>query len=164
MDKENESVTPFSTVEILKDYRSTHREDMIPCMQRVQDEAGYMSESSIALIAEHFNLPATKVYGIATFYDYFSFHPMDGKKVSICHGTACHMQGASRVTQEAQKVVQQLEQKSRQRFLIHQCECQGACNAGPIVQIDEDIFTEVTTAKVQQIFNKAAGKGGHHEA
>jgi NADH-quinone oxidoreductase subunit E len=163
VDKENESGTPFSVAEVLKLFRRNHREDLIPCMQRIQDQAGYMSEPTIAMIAEHFDLPATKVYGIATFYDYFTFHPLEGEMVKICHGTACHMQGASRVEQEARKVTQQLEQKSRVRFLFKQCECQGACNAGPILQINEEIFTQVKPETVQQLFYKAIGKGLHHE-
>jgi len=163
VDKENKSCTPFSVAEHLKLFRRNHREDLIPCMQRIQDEEGYMSEAAIALIAEHFDLPATKVYGIATFYDYFTFHPMEGEMVRICHGTACHMQGSFRVEQEARKVAQQLEQKSRQRFLFRQCECQGACNAGPIMQINEEIFTQVKPEKVQHLFQKATGKGGQHE-
>jgi NADH-quinone oxidoreductase subunit E len=148
--------------ELLQHYRQNHREDLIPCMQEVQDHLGYMSEESIAAIGEYFGLPATKVYGIATFYDYFTFAPVIGDVIRVCNGTSCHMQGAGQLMREAEKAAQQLSTKTRTRFTVKRCECQGACSAGPIVHINEQTFTRVKAEDISNLIRRSTekGKGG----
>jgi NADH-quinone oxidoreductase subunit E len=148
--------------EILQRYRNNHREDLIPCMQEVQDQMGYMSEESIAAIGEYFGLPATKVYGIATFYDYFTFAPVTGDVVKICNGTSCHMQGSGQILREAVKASQQLSSKTRSRFVVKRCECQGACSAGPVVHINNQTFTKVKASDIGNLIRKSIQqeKGG----
>lgn len=146
---------------ILDRFRSDHREDLIPCMQAVQDELGYISEDSIAAIGGYFGLPATKVYGIATFYDYFSFHPRQGELIRICNGTSCHMHGSGKLLKEVEKAAQQLSQKSRTRIVVKQCECQGACSAGPIMQVNDVMITKAHVAEVRSYIQRGiATEGG----
>ncbi|MFO7723282.1 MAG: NAD(P)H-dependent oxidoreductase subunit E [Bacteroidales bacterium] len=148
--------------EILQHYRHNHREDLIPCMQEIQDKKGYMSEDSIAAIGEYFGLPATKVYGIATFYDYFTFTPVTGDVIRVCNGTSCHMQGSGQVMQEAKKAAQQLSSKTRSRFTVNQCECQGACSVGPVVYINDQTFRRVKPEDINTMIRRATAqeKGG----
>ena len=145
--------------EIIEQYRQNHREDLIPCMQHIQDKLGYMSEEAISAIGKYFGLPSTKVYGIATFYDYFSFSPVSGDVVRICNGTSCHMLGSGKLRQEAEKFSHSTANKSRKRLNIRLCECQGACSAGPVFQVNEKVFTRVKPEDVKQLISQASEEG-----
>jgi NADH-quinone oxidoreductase subunit E len=121
-----------------------------------------MSEESIAAIGNYFGLPATKVYGIATFYDYFTFYPRQGELIRICNGTSCHMHGSGKLAREVEKAVQQIGQKSRTRITVKHCECQGACDAGPIMQVNDVVITRANPAEVRSYIQRgiAAELGG----
>lgn len=128
-------------------------------MQNFQDTKGYMSEESIAAIGEYFGIPATKVYGIATFFDYFTFSPVTGDVIRICNGTSCHMQGAGKLIKETDKIIQQITSKTRNKLNIKLCECQGACNSGPIMQVNNNTFTKVRPEDVKQHIERSTGSG-----
>jgi len=145
---------------IVRRFRSDHREDLIPCMQAIQDEQGHMSEESIAAIGRYFGLPATKVYGIATFYDYFTFTPRQGELIRICNGTSCHMHGSGKLAREVEKAAQQIGQKNRTRITVKLCECQGACNAGPIMQINDVIITRAIPSEVRNYIQRGISVEG----
>ena len=74
--------------EILSHYREGSHEDLIPILQDVQDEEGFLSEDAIILIGRFLQMSTTKIYGMATFYDRFRFYPVAG---FICaYATALH--------------------------------------------------------------------------
>lgn len=140
--------------EILNRYRQNHREDLISCMQEFQDKQGYISENAIISISKHFNLPATKVYGIATFYDHFTFLPVPEHTIKICNGTSCHMLGSARLINETEKIISQSASNLRSRLLFKECECQGICSSGPIIQIDNKSYSEVKPEMVKKLIEQ----------
>lgn len=146
--------------EILQHYRPNHREDLIPCMQEIQDAEGYMSQDSMASIAGYFGIPASKVFGLASFYEYFTFAPVRGDLVKICDGTSCHMQGAGKLIREAEKAIQQLESKSKNKLTLRICECQGACSLGPVMQVNGQSFTHVKPEEVKATIERSTDKRG----
>ncbi len=145
--------------EILEKYQKYDRKDLIPCMQHIQDQFGHINEEAITALSRYFGLPANKVYGIATFYDYFTFIPVSGDVVKICNGTSCHMQGSGKLLKEAEKVAQQISSTTRNRLTIKTCECQGACSAGPIMEVNGRIFTRVKLEEVKQTISRTVGTG-----
>ena len=80
--------------EILKEYPNAGRDSLIPILQDVQDQCGYLSREAIARIGKHLRLPASKIYGVATFYNQFRFTPLGRYHVQLCRGTACHVKGS----------------------------------------------------------------------
>ena len=69
-------------------------EELIPSLQAVQNEFGYVSEVSMEEIAHFAKIPQSKVYGVATFYSQFRFTPVGKTHISVCRGTACHVRGS----------------------------------------------------------------------
>lgn len=151
--------------DILKQFRPDHREDLIPCMQAVQDREGYIGKDQMVAIGNYFGIPAIKVFGLATFYDYFSFAPLSGDVVKICNGTSCHMMGAGKLTSEAEKIRQAGVGKGRSRYTLKVCECQGACSAGPVMQINDKSFTRVRQEDIRNHIERHIGsrRGGLDE-
>ena len=82
---------------VLKKHPRAGRDALIPILQEVQEEQGYLSREAVADISKHLNLPATKIYGVATFYNQFRFQPKGKYHFMVCRGTACHVKGSSRV-------------------------------------------------------------------
>ncbi len=79
---------------ILRKYKQGRREHLIPLLQEIQADSGFLSEEAIVKVGSHLGLSTTKIYGLATFYDQFRFIPSGKIHIKICHGTSCFMNGS----------------------------------------------------------------------
>jgi NADH-quinone oxidoreductase subunit E len=82
---------------ILEGHPDAGRDHLIPILQEVQAEEGYLSKASIMRVGLALDLPASKIFGVATFYNMFRFQPRGKFHVMVCRGTACHVKGSKRV-------------------------------------------------------------------
>ena len=97
--KENRMKTKVKSSEkkiqtILDKYAGSNRDSLIVLLQDIQDAAGYLSKDVMVAVANQLNVPVNKVYGVASFYNQFRFHPIGRYHISICRGTACHVKGS----------------------------------------------------------------------
>jgi NADH-quinone oxidoreductase subunit E len=76
---------------ILEKYPDASRDSLIPILQEFQETYGYLSRDAVVAIGQHLRLPASKIYGVATFYNQFRFQPLGKNHVQVCRGTACHV-------------------------------------------------------------------------
>ena len=90
---------------LLQKFPNPGRESLIPILQEVQDEFGYLSEDAIKKIGTALDLPASKIYGLSTFYNQFRFTPRGKYHIQVCNGTCCHMEGAGRILNEITKML-----------------------------------------------------------
>ena len=81
------------------------QEEIIPILQKVQEAYTYLPEDSMDQIARFIHVPASRVFGVATFYAQFRFTPTGKNIVSICRGTACHVRGAPAILEETTDVL-----------------------------------------------------------
>ncbi|MHC4779376.1 MAG: NADH-quinone oxidoreductase subunit NuoE family protein, partial [Planctomycetota bacterium] len=79
--------------EILAEFEATE-DQLIPILQKVQEELGYLSDESMFRIARYAKIPESRVFGVASFYEQFRFTPIGRTHISVCRGTACHVKGA----------------------------------------------------------------------
>lgn len=141
---------------VLKQYPEGKREDLIACMQSAQDQIGCINEAAIKEISEHFKIAGSKVYSLASFYDYFSFEPKGKIHVKICNGTACHLQGANHLAKEAEKhcANENKKLKKGQRVSVQTTECMGTCSKGPLVSINDKLFTNVESTQIDNLIKQ----------
>jgi NADH-quinone oxidoreductase E subunit len=149
-----------SVESVLKHYPRAGRDALIPILQEVQEEQGYLSRESVTLISRHLKLPASKIYGVATFYNQFRFLPRGKYHFMVCRGTACHVKGSSRVLETAQK---QLKLKPGQTtrdklFSLEVVACMGACGLSPVVNLNGEFYARVTPQKLAKIINECREK------
>src|SRR6056297_3040210 len=90
---------------ILKEFPNINRDSLIPILQKIQDEYGYLSEESINAIGKYLDLPTIKVYGLATFYNQFRFTPPGKYHIRVCDGTGCHLEGSGKTLKEIEKIL-----------------------------------------------------------
>ena len=130
---------------ILQAFPSGHREALIPLLQAVQEEFGYLPQDALRAIARHLGLPAAKVFGVATFYNQFRLKPVGTHTVRVCRGTACHVRGSKQLLDAVADYlgVQPGETTEDGEFTLETVACIGACSIAPVVMVDDDFHGAV---------------------
>ncbi|WP_068346624.1 NADH-quinone oxidoreductase subunit NuoE family protein [Kosmotoga arenicorallina] len=130
---------------------------LINVLHRAQELFGYLSEETQQYVAEKLNLPLSQVYGVVTFYNFFSTKPKGKHQVKVCLGTACYVKGADRVLERLKEELGvELDEPTKDgNFSIHAVRCLGACSMAPVVLVGErDFYGKVTPDEVSKIINK----------
>lgn len=130
---------------VLAKYRG-NKGALIPVLQEVQSELGYLSQDSLKAIAEGLAIPLSQVYGVATFYTQFRLKPIGQHLVRVCHGTACHVGGAEKVSAaiEAGLGVKDGETTADGKFTVESVACLGCCSLAPVMMVDNETFGRLT--------------------
>jgi NADH-quinone oxidoreductase subunit E len=141
--------------EIINRYKAGSRESLLPLLQDIQIEFGYLNEESILRVGQHIKLPSSKVYGIATFYDQFRFVQKGKFHIKVCRGTSCHMHSSLSLLREVERVLNLKEgQTSRDgRFSLEAVSCMGACGSAPVLNVNGEFKTAVAIQDIAQIIN-----------
>lgn len=140
---------------ILSKYPDAGRESLIPILQEVQDDLGYISRESVVEIGRHLNLPTSKIYGVTTFYNQFRFHPKGKYHVMICRGTACHVKGSVDILAALTKSLK-IEPGQTTRdglFSLEIVACIGACGLAPVISVNGEFYSGVTPDKAGKIIS-----------
>jgi NADH-quinone oxidoreductase subunit E len=128
---------------------------LIPILQSVQARLGYISSQAVCEIAQTLRLTESQVYGVASFYAQFRFTPPARHGICVCLGTACHVRGGERLMETLQRELGAATGTSTSdgRFDLDRVACLGCCALSPVVKIDSDIYSSVTTMKLKRIVN-----------
>lgn len=145
---------------ILEKHAGSQRDNLIPIMESIQDELGYISEDAIVKLSRFLGLPASKIYGVATFYDYFHFEPKPKFSIKICNGTACHVLGSKSVLEELKTELNiSPGQVTRDGvFGIETVSCIGACGSAPVLMINGKHYTNLTSFGLKEIIEDCKKK------
>lgn len=149
---------------ILARHSGASRDALIPILQDIQDACGYLSREAVTSVGRRLNLPASKIYGVATFYNQFRFQPKGKYHFMICRGTACHVKGSAKVLD---MVVKELDirpgQTSRDGlFSLETVACMGACGLSPVVNVNGEFHAKVTVRKLSQMIADIRQKESSH--
>jgi len=141
---------------IFRKYKNGRREDLIPLLQEIQAENGYLSEESIVRVGGHLGLSTTKIFGLATFYDQFRFIPSGKIHLKICHGTSCFMNGSQAIIE---KIKEELKispgQTTRNgNFSFDIVTCLGGCYHGPVLMVNGEYQIHISAEQVPALLKK----------
>ena len=141
--------------DIINRYKAGSRESLLPLLQDIQIEFGYLNEEAILKVGQYIKLPSSKVYGIATFYDQFRFVQKGKFHIKVCRGTSCHMYGSLSILREVERVLNLKEgQTSRDgRFSLEAVSCMGACGSAPVLNVNGEFKTAIEIHDITQIIN-----------
>lgn len=131
--------------QLCKKFPNRQREDLIPMLQAIQDEFGYLSDALIRELGDYLAISVNKIYGVATFYDNFRFGPVGRYHIRLCHGTACHASGGATILQELEKLlkIKSGETDKEGLFSLEVVSCIGACGLAPLIEINEAYYTRL---------------------
>ncbi|MBI9053754.1 MAG: NAD(P)H-dependent oxidoreductase subunit E [Bacteroidales bacterium] len=138
---------------ILEKYPFVQRDNIIPILQDIQKNYGFLSEESIIKVGKYLNMPTSKIYGLATFYNQFRFEAKAKYHIRICNGTSCHINSNLIIINEIKKRLG-IENGGITKdglFSLEETTCMGACGLGPVMAINERYYTEVNVNKIPEI-------------
>ena len=146
-------------IQELKDVCKTFNNDkgeLINVLHKAQSLFGYLPAELQEIIAKELNCSVAHVYGVVTFYSYFTMLPKGKHPVSICLGTACYVRGAEKVLEEfkRQLKIQVGETTPDGKFSLSCLRCVGACGLAPAMMIDNTVYKQVNVNKLESIISK----------
>ena len=131
-------------------------DELIPILQKVQHEYGYLSDSAMSETAEFTGVPSSRIYAVATFYAQFRFTPIGRNHITVCRGTACHVRGAPRILYEIEKTLGITDGETTEdlEYSLETVACIGACGLSPCIMINKKVKAKLTPRKVAELFTE----------
>jgi NADH:ubiquinone oxidoreductase subunit E len=141
--------------EIIADHKG-RPEDLIMVLHKAQSLFGYLPKRVQQMVAEGLGLSLSEVYGVVTFYSFFSTAPKGRNSVKVCLGTACYVRGGQRTLARVEgdlkvKVGGTTEDR---RYSVDVVRCIGACGLAPAILVNDDVYGRVKTTKVMEILDR----------
>ena len=127
------------------------RKNLLPMLQMIQEQHAYLSSDALQMVADALELAVCEVYGVATFYNQFRFHPPGKHHMKVCLGTACHVRGGDIILEnfERKLEIRHGETTPDREFSIERVACVGCCALAPVVIVDETAHGHVAPSKVE---------------
>lgn len=138
--------------EIIKSYKGKPGA-LIPVLEQVQDVCGYLPMALQLRVAKGLTLPVANVYGVVTFYSFFTMVPRGKHVIRVCLGTACYVRGGQRILEEVSNNLGIVpgECTADRNFSLETVRCLGACGLAPVVVIDEDTHGQMKPSKLGSV-------------
>ena len=131
------------------------REHLISILQEVQEEYGYLSRDSINRISAYLNLPSSKIFGVATFYNQFKLNAPGRIQVAMCRGTACHVKGSLNLLDTCRQLlgIEVGETTKDGLFSLETVACLGCCSIAPAMMVNGKFFGRLDKQKVEYLID-----------
>ena len=147
------SAEGFKTLEAFINQFEDKESALIKVLYEAQHIFGYLSKEVMLFVGEKLNIPASKIYGVVSFYSYFTTEPKGRCQIKVCMGTACFVCGAEKIVRELE---QQLDLSVGQttpdrKFSLEELRCVGACGLAPVVLANDKVYNKVTVDDVAKI-------------
>ena len=126
---------------------------LISILHKAQELYGYLSQEVMNEIAKEMDIPTAHIWGVATFYHYFSLKPKGKHAISVCLGTACYVKGVEEIlnTIRGELKIDFGQTSEDNLFTLQEARCLGACGLAPVIMIDDKIYGSLNPKKVIEI-------------
>jgi NADH-quinone oxidoreductase subunit E len=151
-----------SVDQILGSHDELTPDQLIPLLQQIQTEQGFLPESALVRVASTLHIPVSRVYGVATFYNQFRFAPLGEHVIEVCRGTACHVKQSLTIAQHVKRKLKLREDGNSRdnKFSMLTVACLGACSIAPVIKLDGEFYGHLTVDKLDRLLDElAAGNG-----
>ena len=150
--------TVVKQVEEICDKHGNKPGELINVLHECQHLHGYLPEEMQRIIARKLGVPASKVYGVVTFYSFFTMTPKGKHPISVCLGTACYVRGSERLLEEIKRIlgIEVGETTPDGKFSLDCLRCVGACGLAPVVMVGEHVFGRLDPKDVKKILDEVA--------
>lgn len=150
----------FKELDEFIDAMPSTKGELIRVLHHAQKTYGYLPQELQVHIAKKLNIPTSKVFGVVSFYSFFTMEPKGEFDVAICMGTACYVRGADKVLNEFKKElgIEVGGTTSDGKFSLTALRCVGACGLAPVVLVNGKVYGRVTEAEVKGILDEYRNK------
>ena len=127
--------------------------ELIPLLQEIQEAYGYLPASVVMAASERTGIAASRIYGVATFYEQFHLEPHGRHTIKCCRGTACHVKSGREIIQAICRMLKVEEGGTTEdmRFTFETVACLGTCFLAPVLMVNNDYYGHLTPNKVRDI-------------
>lgn len=161
MEKVKEKATfSMAVIDAITHKHNVQRGAIISILQELQDTYGYIPKPAMQRIAENTGVPASEIFGIVTFYAQFRLEPQGENVIKVCHGTACHLNGAEKVSESVCKCTGTKEGETSLdgRFTVESVACLGCCSLAPAIMINGEVHARLSHEKITKLVNELGEK------
>lgn len=137
---------------ILADYKQNEG-NIITILQSVEETFGYIPEKAVNWFSKKLDIPASRFYGIATFYAQFHLKPKGKNVITVCRGTACHVKGSERLLNRLFiefDIPLGADTSDDLKFTVEKVNCVGACGIAPVIILNRKIHGKMTLDKLMK--------------
>ena len=130
---------------------------LIPMLQAVQNELGYLSKDTMKFVADFMQIPAAEIFGVATFYSMFRLKPQGKHIIRVCKGTACHVSDADGIKAALVEALMLPEGENTtpdMLFTLMEVACLGCCSLAPVIMIDDTTYGKLVPEAIPAILEK----------
>ncbi len=140
---------------IISEYQN-QRWGLIPLLQKVQEELGYIPGETLEPIADALQLSPSQVQGVVTFYAQFSLAPRGKYVIRVCRGTACHVRGGRSILRVVKRElgVEEGETTPDFKYTLETVACLGACFLAPTMMVNRNYFGRLSPPKIRSILGQ----------
>ncbi len=140
--------------EIIESYKNK-KGSLIQILHLVQGIYGYLPIKVQELVAKKLNRPLSEVYGVTTFYSFFSTKPRGKYTIRVCMGTACYVRGGKKIVEKLRDIlsIEPGETTQDGKFTFEVMRCIGACGLAPAITINDKVYKQVNPDKLKQILS-----------
>jgi NADH-quinone oxidoreductase subunit E len=130
--------------------------ELIPILQKIQEAYGYLPPSVMMTVSSRTGIAASRIYGVATFYEQFHLEPHGRHTVKCSRGTACHVKGGRDIIRAIRRIlgVEEGETTEDMRFTFETVACLGTCFLGPVMMVNNDYYGHLAPNKVRDIVER----------
>ena len=127
--------------------------EVINVLHKVQGEFGYLSKEVQEVVAHELNIPVSRVFGIVSFYSFFTITPKGEHPISVCLGTACYVRGAEKVLDEIKRQlgINVGDVTADGKFSLTVLRCVGACGLAPVIEVGDKVYGRMTPDRVKEV-------------
>lgn len=154
MDFDKESPSPLEPLNgILASMEKVDSGDLIPVLQQIQKEYGYLPGDILLELSRKTGIPASRIYGVATFYEQFHLEPHGRHTIKCCRGTACHVKGGHGLIRTITNTIgiEQGQTTDDMRFTFETVACLGTCFLAPAMMVNNDYYGHLNANKVKSV-------------
>jgi len=153
---QNPEIDLTKAEKIIEKYKNA-RGSLIPILQSIQSEYGYLPEQAVDEIAEALNMSPSEIIGVATFYAQFHLKLRGKHIIKACCGTACHVKGAKKLVSKMSELLDVAvgDTTKDNSFTLEEVACLGACSLAPVVMVDDDIYGQLAPDNVGAVIEEA---------
>jgi len=146
----------MAVLQILESFGQIESGDLIPVLQLVQKEYGYLPQDVLLEISRHTSIPVSRIFGVATFYEQFYLEPHGRHTIKCCRGTACHVRGGRGVINAIKRLLDIDEGQTTEdmRFTFETVACLGTCFLAPVVMVNNDYYGNLKPTQIENILKK----------
>ncbi len=129
---------------------------LIPVLEECQGVTGYLPVELQEYIGSRLNIPGSTIYGVVTFYSFFSMTPKGRHNIKVCLGTACYVRGIAEILSRLQSEfkIEVGKTSEDRRFSLEAVRCLGACGLAPVIVVDSDTHGGMTPDRVIEVLNR----------